>query len=135
MLLAVVAYPAGTVSRKKAVSIADNPCGRSSVGKCPAQGRSTGRAPGSSAASLAAIIAGLDQLPFPQVGRSTTTRRAGRRGQAESQAREARGAPPDSGAAAHPANHFIAGKAVLQHPWHELIDINRIRQVPRRLVS
>ena len=35
-----------------------------------------------------------------------------------------------SGAAAHPANDFIAGKAVLQHPWHELIGIDRIRQVP-----
>jgi hypothetical protein len=43
--------------------------------------------------------------------------------------------PADSGAAAHPANHVIVGKAVLQHPWHEPIDINRIRQVPRRLVS
>jgi hypothetical protein len=26
-------------------------------------------------------------------------------------------------------------KAVLQHPWHELIDIDRIRQVPGRLVG
>ena len=48
---------------------------------------------------------------------------------------EARGEPPDSGAAAHLADQFIAGKAVLRHPWHEPIDINRIRQVPRRLVS
>jgi hypothetical protein len=51
------------------------------------------------------------------------------------EAREARDEPPDSGAAAHPANDFIAAKAVLQHPWHEPIDINRIRQVPRGLVS
>lgn len=42
---------------------------------------------------------------------------------------------PGSGAAAHPANHFIAGKAVLHHPRREPIDINRIRQVPRRLLS
>jgi hypothetical protein len=48
---------------------------------------------------------------------------------------QARGEPPDSGAAAHPANDFIAAKAALQHPWHELIDINRIRQVPRGLVG
>ena len=48
---------------------------------------------------------------------------------------QARGEPPDSGAAAHPANDFIAAKAALQHPWHEPIDINRIRQVPRGLVS
>jgi hypothetical protein len=53
----------------------------------------------------------------------------------EGQAREARGEPPDSGAAAHPANDFIAAKAALQHPWHEPIDINRIRQVPRGLVG
>lgn len=45
------------------------------------------------------------------------------------------GEPCSSGAAAHPANDFIAGKAVLQHPWHELIDIDRIRQVPGRLVG
>ena len=51
------------------------------------------------------------------------------------EAREARGEPPDSGAAAHPANDFIAAKAALQHPWHEPIDINRIRQVPRGLVG
>ena len=51
------------------------------------------------------------------------------------EAREARGEPPDSGAAAHPANDFIAAKAVLQHPRHEPININRIRQVPRGLVS
>jgi hypothetical protein len=53
----------------------------------------------------------------------------------EVQAREARSEPPDSGAAAHPANDFIAAKAALQHPWHEPIDINRIRQVPRGLVG
>ncbi|HSZ98757.1 MAG TPA: hypothetical protein VK802_00145 [Streptosporangiaceae bacterium] len=51
------------------------------------------------------------------------------------EAREARGEPPDSWAAAHPANDFIAAKAVLQHPRHEPININRIRQVPRGLVS
>ena len=41
----------------------------------------------------------------------------------------------NSGAAAHPANHFIAGKAVLNHPCHEPVNINRIRQIPRHLVS
>ena len=51
------------------------------------------------------------------------------------EAREARGEPPDSGAAAQLANDFIAAKAVLQHPRHEPININRIRQVPRGLVS
>jgi hypothetical protein len=49
--------------------------------------------------------------------------------------RNARGEPPDSGAAAHPANHVIRGKAVLRHPCQEPIDIHRIGQVPRRLVS
>ncbi len=47
----------------------------------------------------------------------------------------ARGEPPGSGAAAHPANHVILGKAVLQAPFLEPIDIHRIRQVPRRLDS
>jgi len=40
-----------------------------------------------------------------------------------------------SGAAAHPANHVITGKAVLQTPCLEPIDIHRIGQVPRRLDS
>jgi hypothetical protein len=48
---------------------------------------------------------------------------------------QARGEPADSGAAAQLAHDFIAGKAALQHPWCKPIDINRIRQVPRGLVS
>jgi hypothetical protein len=51
------------------------------------------------------------------------------------EARQARDESPDSGAAAQLANDVIAGKAALQHPRHEPIDINRIRQVPRGLVS
>jgi hypothetical protein len=44
--------------------------------------------------------------------------------------RQARGEPPGSGAAAHPAYHFIHGKAVLHAPCLEPIDIHRIGQVP-----
>ena len=39
------------------------------------------------------------------------------------------------GAAAHPANYVILRKAVLQAPFLEPIDIHRIGQVPRLLVS
>jgi hypothetical protein len=41
----------------------------------------------------------------------------------------------DSGAAAHLADQFIAGKAVLHGPCLEPIDINRIGQVAQGLIS
>jgi hypothetical protein len=58
-----------------------------------------------------------------------------RSGRIRGQADEARGEHRGSGAAAHPANYFIEGKAVLHAPCLEPIDIHRIGQVPRRLVS
>jgi AbiV family abortive infection protein len=42
---------------------------------------------------------------------------------------------PGSGAAAHAADHVVTGKAMPQVPLSELIEIDRIGQIPRRLIS
>jgi hypothetical protein len=46
-----------------------------------------------------------------------------------------RGEPPDSDAAAEPANQIVEGNATLHTPGIELLDIHRIGQSPRCLVS
>src|ERR1700722_17777356 len=67
----VVAYYAAAVSCRKTARIADSSCGRSRLGRCPAQGSPTGRVPGNGAARR-----GRDQLEVQQVLRPGATSQA-----------------------------------------------------------
>ena len=67
----VVAYQAGAVSCRKAARIADSSCGHCRLGRCPARGSSTGRAPDSRAARR-----GRDQPEVEQAFGPDTTRAA-----------------------------------------------------------
>ena len=46
-----------------------------------------------------------------------------------------RGEPPDSGTTAEIADQIVVGETVLDAPFAELVGINRIGQILRRLVS